>query len=232
MIGDGEPPRVHHALLHGNFDLAPEEAERRDVMHRVCEEARSLGERLVLLDATTSDSAGLAEVLSSLEALSARVDALPSHREGGGLNRAPSWQAALTERSPVSGRSNPISAPLTLGREGERTVGHATYERRHEGPFDHVHGAIVMGAFDELLGVAQEMSGRAGYTGTLTVVMRAPTPLFTRIDYEANVDRIEGRKVFMRGRSYASGELLCEAEGIFIAPRESAHTTGRIGEGK
>ncbi len=89
-----------------------------------------------------------------------------------------------------------------------------------------------MGAFDELLGVAQESSGRAGYTGTLKVVMRRPTPLFERIDYEAGLDRIEGRKVFMWGRSYCGGELLCEAEGIFIAPRETAHTTGRIKEGK
>jgi len=225
-------PRVHHALLHGEFDLSEAAQERRCLMHRISSETRSLLERIVLLDAAATGAADLQGVLDAVEGASAVVDALPSHRESGGLNRAPGWQAALTERSPISGRSNATSAPLTLAREGGRTTGYATYERRHEGPFDHVHGGVVVGAFDELLGVAQEVSGQAGYTGTLTVAMRRPTPLFTRIDYEAGVDRIDGRKVFMWGRSYANGELLCEAEGVFIAPREGANPTGRIRDGE
>lgn len=230
---DADPdPHVHHGLLHGDFELTGEQLRRRDLMHRISNEARTLVERVALLDATATEAVELEAVREALAAASARVDALPSHREGGGLNRASGWPAALTERSPISGRSNPVSAPLTLVRAGEITTGSATYERRHEGPFDHVHGGVVLGAFDELLGVAQEVSGQAGYTGTLTVVMRRPTPLFRRIDYEAGVDHIEGRKVFMWGRSSVDGEVLCEAEGIFIAPREAEHTTGRIGEGK
>lgn len=230
---DADPdPHVHHGLLHGDFELTDEQRQMRELMHRISIETRTLIERVVLLDATATGATELRAVLDAVAAASACVDALPSHREGGGLNRASGWPAALTERSPISGRSNPVSAPLTLVRAGEITTGYATYERRHEGPFDHVHGGVVLGAFDELLGVAQEVSGQAGYTGTLTVVMRRPTPLFTRIDYEAGVDRIEGRKVFMWGRSSVEGEVLCEAQGIFIAPRETQHTTGRIGEGK
>ena len=232
MIDADAEPRVHHTLLHGEFDLPAEEQQRRDLKHRIAGEMRSLLERVVLLDAGATGAAELEAVLAAVVSASACVDALPSHREQGGLNRASGWPMALTERSPISGRSNPIAAPLTLAREGELTTGHATYERRHEGPYDHVHGGVVVGAFDELLGVAQEMSGQAGYTGTLTVVMRRPTPLFKRIDYEAGVDHIEGRKVFMWGRSSVDGELLCEAVGIFIAPREAAHTMGRIGGAK
>ena len=44
-------------------------------------------------------------------------------------------------------------------------------------------------------------------------------PLHQRIDYEAGVERREGRKVFMRGESRCAGELLAEAHGVFIAPR-------------
>jgi acyl-coenzyme A thioesterase PaaI-like protein len=225
-------PHMYHGLLHGDFDLTDAQRRRRELMHRISRETSALVERVVLLAADASEAAGLEAVLGALETTSARVDALPSYRERGGLNRAPGWEAALTERSPISGRRNPIAAPLVILRNGERTLAHAVYERRHEGPYDHVHGGIVMGAFDELLGVAQDASGQAGYTGTLTVRMRRPTPLFARIDYEAGVDRIEGRKVFMWGRSYASGELLCEAEGIFIAPRGAAYVMGRAPESK
>ena len=228
MIGEGEPPRVHHSLLHGDFDLTEQEEELRELKHRICEEAGALVERVVLIDAVGGEAERLSEVLDGVRALSAGIDEQPSYRDRGGMNRAASWEAALTERSPISGRSNPMAAPLTLEQDGELLRGHATYGRRHEGPFDHVHGGVVMGAFDELLGIAQAVSGQSGYTGTLKVVMRAPTPLFTRIDYEAGVDRIEGRKVLMWGRSYADGALLCEAEGIFVAPRESKHAMGRI----
>lgn len=228
MIGGGERSELHPALLHGDFELSREEAERRELQHRICEEAGLLAEKIVLTDAVRADAGGLREVLAAIRALSERVDSLPSHPDG--LNHAPGWQAALTERSPISGRSNPIAAPLFLVRDGDVLRGHATYGRRHEGPFDHVHGGVVMGAFDELLGVAQSASGQPGYTGTLEVVMRAPTPLFERIDYEGGVGRVEGRKVFMWGRSTWNGKLLCEAEGIFVSPRSSSHAIGRIAD--
>lgn len=216
-----EPSRAHHLGLHGELDLSPEEEHRREIKHRIADEVRRLTERVVLLDAASSGEADLRPVLDAAHALSERLAALPAHPDG--LNRAAGWEAALTERSPVSGRSNPLAVPLTVRFEGQRTVGEAWYGRSHEGPLDHVHGGVVMGAFDELLGVAQGVSEKTGYTGTLKVVMRAPTPLFTRIDYEAGVDRVEGRKVLVWGRSSAGGRLLCEAEGIFISPRDSDH---------
>jgi acyl-coenzyme A thioesterase PaaI-like protein len=79
-----------------------------------------------------------------------------------------------------------------------------------------VHGGVVAGAFDEILGVAQMASGRAGYTGTLEVRYHRVTPLHTLITYEAGVDRHEGRKLYMWARSTADGELLAEATGVFV----------------
>ena len=75
-------------------------------------------------------------------------------------------------------------------------------------------------AFDDLLGSAQTLSGSAGYTGTLTVRMLRPTPLGKRIDYEAGVERVEGRKIWAWGTSSCDGERLAEASILFIAPRE------------
>ncbi len=107
-------PRVHHGLLHGDFDLTDAEQERRDLKHRITSEARTLVERLVLLDADACSEPDLAGALAAVERASEQVEGLPSHVGVGGLNRAPGWAAALTERSPVTGRSNPLAAPLTL----------------------------------------------------------------------------------------------------------------------
>ena len=60
------------------------------------------------------------------------------------------------------------------------------------------------------------------YTGTLTVRMRRPTPLNRRLDYEAGVDRVEGRKIFVWGRCHDGDELLAEAEIVFISPRDGS----------
>ena len=50
--------------------------------------------------------------------------------------------------------------------------------------------------------------------------MRRPTPLNKRIEYEAGVDRVDGRKIFVWGRSTCEGELLADAEIVFIAPAD------------
>jgi acyl-CoA thioesterase FadM len=53
-------------------------------------------------------------------------------------------------------------------------------------------------------------------TGTLTVVYRSPTPLYTDLTLEAHTVRIDGRKVRTTG-TLSTGERLCaEADGIFI----------------
>ena len=87
----------------------------------------------------------------------------------------------------------------------------------YEGPIGHLHGGFVAAAFDELLGFAQTASGRAGYTGTLTIKMRRPTPLKEPIRYEARVERVEGRKIFCRGTIHAGDRLCAEAEAVFIS---------------
>ena len=103
--------------------------------------------------------------------------------------------------------------------DGDLTCGHATYGEVFEGPPGLVHGGFVISAFDDLLGVAQAASRMAGLTGTLEVRLRRGTPLHRRIDYEAGVASVAGRKITAWGRSLLDGEVLAEATGIFIQPR-------------
>lgn len=220
-----ENPRSHR-MLHGDFSLTDDAARRQELKHRFTEAVRALDEEAALLDAGERGEEELVSLLGAVEELAERIRQGPSLRRFDGLNNAPDWQAALTERSPISGRSNPVAAPLELWSDGDVMRGRAVYGRRHEGPVGFLHGGVVVGAFDELLGVAQSISGQSGMTGTLTIRMRRPTPLFTEIAYEGGVDRVEGRKVFAWGRSYADDQLLCESEGVFIAPRDFTHPDG------
>jgi hypothetical protein len=192
---------------------------RRVRKHGLAEEVRGLIADVLYVDVEHADASGLAEAEQLLAQARKAISALPDIRGQGGVygNRG---DASLFERSPFSGRCNALAAPLTVSYDGDRTVAHGTYGEAYEGPPGSVHGGHVIAAFDDLLGVAQAVSGTAGFTGTLTVKLVARTPLHERIDYEAGVASHAGRKVTVWGRSTLRGELLAEATGIFIAPKE------------
>ncbi|MEY2568179.1 MAG: hypothetical protein QOE35_2708 [Actinomycetota bacterium] len=195
-------------------DLAPADELRRDAKRRVVEQTRKLVEAVALLDAGSMEAIDLEGLAEAVGSLTGDVLDEPSLRHG--LFGAPGFQGNLGERSPISGESNPLAAPLRLWLDGDMTRGQATYGAAYEGPPGLVHGGVLVGAFDELLAVAQAASGTAGFTGTLSIRLRRPTPLFRCIDYEGGVDRVEGRKIHAWGRSSCDGEVTAEADGIFI----------------
>lgn len=132
-----------------------------------------------------------------------------------------SFAGSLYELGPFTGRSNPISVPMHLARDGECTVGWAEYGLLYEGGVGDVHGGVLAAAFDDLLGAAQMILPVKGRTGTLTVKYRSVSPLRKRIDYRGWVDRVEGRKIFCAGTAHCEDRLLAEAEAVFIAPRKA-----------
>jgi acyl-coenzyme A thioesterase PaaI-like protein len=199
------------------FPVDPEPTPRRQRKHALADQLRGLIGDLVMLDVEAVDEEQLTELEERVSLARKAFIGLPDVR-GVGLHGSGD-DASLFERSPLTGRSNALAAPLVLEFEGPVTRGHATYGEAYEGPPGLVHGGYVIAAFDDLLGVAQAASGVAGLTGTLEVKLRGGTPLHRRIDYEAGVLSQEGRKVVAWGRSYLDGVLLCEATGIFIEPR-------------
>jgi acyl-coenzyme A thioesterase PaaI-like protein len=194
------------------------EGGRRAQKHRLVERAKDLLEGIALLDIDRIDEDDLAGLIEATGELTTDVNRHPSLREKGGLSAAGGEDAVLTERSGISGRANPLAPPLEISFDGELTRGRAVYGAAYEGPPDSLHGGFVAAAFDDLLGCAQMTSGSAGFTGTLTVRMVLPTPLYRRIDYTAGVERTEGRKIWCWGRSFDGDRLLAEATCVFIAP--------------
>jgi acyl-coenzyme A thioesterase PaaI-like protein len=118
--------------------------------------------------------------------------------------------------SPMIGWYSPLSAPLDCVIEDGTITATATMGAAYEGPPGCVHGGIIAGLFDELLGIANIAAGVGAMTGTLEIVYRSPTPLYTELTFRGKTDRIEGRKVFTRGTLHAGDRLCAEAEGIFI----------------
>jgi hypothetical protein len=204
-------------------EVSPDAARRRELKRRLADAVRQVVEDVALVDATavaTDDD--LERLIAAAKQLSAQLAAAPSHRAKGGLNYEGSdWEGALVERSPISGHSNPLAGPLVVDPVGDDDVvrAHAPFGYAYEGPPGHLHGGAVAGAFDEMVGIGQAVSGRAGFTGVLPIQMRRPTPLHTRIDYEAGVTKVDGRKISVWSTATANGELVGEAEALMITPR-------------
>jgi acyl-coenzyme A thioesterase PaaI-like protein len=198
----------------------PVEDEQRAAKHRLVRETKRVVDYVALLDPSDSDADYLNAFADEVGALADRLEEAPTLRSRGGAASAGASDAVLVERSPVSGRSNPLAPPLHLEMSDGVTRAWAVWTDAYEGPPGCLHGGFVAAAFDDLMGLAQMASGKAGYTGTLTVRMLKPTPLNRRIDYEAHLEHFEGRKIWCRATAHAGDELLADAEILFIAPRQ------------
>jgi hypothetical protein len=199
------------------FPDPPEPNARQQRKHAMADQVRQLIDDVLFLDAAAADEEALARAEAALSAAVTAFQPLPDVPDRN-LHIAP-VDNAHPERSPLTGRSNALAAPLRLWFEEDGIRGEATYADAYEGPPGLVHGGYVIAAFDDVLGVVQSLSGMAGLTGTLEVKLRRGTPLNKKIEYVGGVTGSEGRKVFAWGRSYCDGELLAEATGIFIEPK-------------
>jgi hypothetical protein len=213
---------VDHPIMQFVREMPAGDERRRELKQRLAASVRAVVEHAVLVDASVTDEDDLEALIGAVDNLANRLAGAPSHREHGGLQYDfKNWEGALFERSPISGRSNPVAGPLLVDGFDEAGVlhAHATYGQAYEGPPGSLHGGVVAGAFDEMVGVGQTASGSAGFTAHLMVRMRKTTPLHERIDYEAGVTEVDGRKITVWSRSLANGEIVGEAEALMITPR-------------
>ena len=202
---------------------------RRADLRRAAEAMRRVIEQMV---GTQAPDDALTSAADALAAVADQLDAYPAKRlwEGDFAETANSGDPhAFFDHSPLIGKSNPLAPPIQLEIRDGKVHGTARYGSAYEGPPGCVHGGHIAAAFDEVLGMTQSIGGRPGMTGTLTVRYRKPTPLHTDLRFEAEVDRVEGRKTFTTGRLYAGDLLTAEADAVFIAVDFSALAAFRRG---
>jgi len=139
--------------------------------------------------------------------------------DGGEGSLADYQDYIFIDHSPLVGPLNPLAPPIAIGFEGTSVVGEATFGAAYEGPPGCVHGGYIAAAFDEVLGLAQGMSGKPGMTARLTVNYRSPSPLLQPLRFTGGIDHIDGRKIFTKGelRTVVDDRLCAEAEALFIS---------------
>ena len=184
---------------------------------RLASAMRLVIERLVESDAPEDE---LAQAADGLERYAARLGTHPRlvRYEGFAESSTAGDTGAFFDKSPLIGLSNPLAPPITIETTGEKTArGRVTFGAGYEGPPGCVHGGFVAAAFDEVLGFVQSLTGQPGFTDTLTVIYRKPTPLHTELRFETEVAGVEGRKVLAAGQVYAGDLLTAEAKAIFVS---------------
>ena len=192
--------------------------ERQIASRRAGESVREVISRLT---ATSAPPEVLDAVTAKMEEAIALLDGHGSRRyegyaEASGAADAPD-DRRFFDWSPQLGAANPLAPPIFIDVEGEIVVGRARFGCAYEGPPGSVHGGFVAAAFDEVLGVAQTLSGQVGMTGTLTIRYRRPTPLHTDLRFEASLDGVSGRKVLTSAKLFAVGQLTAEATALFVS---------------
>ncbi|MEI8287800.1 MAG: PaaI family thioesterase, partial [Actinomycetes bacterium] len=169
-----------------------------------------------------TDSFSCRAPIQGIDAAIRHIEAAIQEVSASGVVGRAAAESHFSDRSPFYGAMNPISMPMVMARDtdfGEfgAIIGTGTFTEPYEGPPGHIHGGFIAAAFDEVLGMAQSLTGRPGMTGTLSIKYRAPTPLNTPIVYKGWVDRVEGRKIFCKGQSFNGDTLCAEAEVLFLS---------------
>ena len=185
------------------------------------EAAEAVRQLIGQLVTTTSDAATLRAVAANIQQqteLLAQATTLhgkfafANHGDG----RHGTQSRLANELSPIGGKSNPISPPFKTWIEGDVAHGRTTLGWQYEGPPNTVHGGFVCALFDQFLGVAQYMTGNYGFTGTLSVRFKRPTPLCTELQLIGRVKEVSGRKISVVGEIWANGVMTASCECLFI----------------
>jgi acyl-coenzyme A thioesterase PaaI-like protein len=89
------------------------------------------------------------------------------------------------------------------------------------GPPGHVHGGAMAATLDEAMGAAAWMNDYKCVAATITINFVAMLPIESETIVEANIDRVEGRKIHLRAEMRnPSGQVVADGSGLFIVLRD------------
>jgi len=187
--------------------------------------ARALADRLRdVLERTTRahfDDATLARALALASELATTLEGTPRARWYEAEHASPERGLATLHyelMSPFRGRLNALAPPMhvALSQDGTQLVGRVRIPRRYEGPPHGVHGGVIAGLFDDLLGGVQMLAPPIGVTAKLEVVYRNITPVERDLVLRGFVVDDGARHVRARATCHAGETLTAEANALFI----------------
>jgi hypothetical protein len=205
------------------------DSETAQATHQLADALRRIISRLALVRPPVD---ALQRAAAAASGFADELDRLPQRSTSWEVSEAGLMPRDFVGYSPVSGVNNQIAPPLSMrvieGADGEHTIeGSITYGPAYEGPPGHCHGGWIAATYDELLGFAQLAPG---FTAYLKVDYRRPTPLNRELSLRSWIDRVEGRKRWIRGSCSLDDVVLTEAEGLFVAPTGPQDMLARLGQ--
>ncbi|BBX38969.1 PaaI family thioesterase [Mycobacterium simiae] len=132
---------------------------------------------------------------------------------------ADEWTSPSGRRMDLPVRGNILTVPIESRKtEAGRIEGSARFARFHLGRNGAVHGGSLGMLFDTVLGLtASVLTGSPRQrTAYLKINYRNIVPIEKELQFDAGVDRVDGRKIFVSGRLTDGDTLLTEADALFV----------------
>jgi len=132
---------------------------------------------------------------------------------------ADEWESPSGRRMDLPTRGNILSVPHSSRKTADdRIEGSARFARFHLGRNGAVHGGSLGMLFDSVLGLtASVLTGNPRQrTAYLKINYRNIVPIEKELQFDASVDQVDGRKIFVSGRLRDGDTLLTEADALFV----------------
>jgi acyl-coenzyme A thioesterase PaaI-like protein len=124
-----------------------------------------------------------------------------------------SGDAASAERTRVAYFRNP---------ENNHLHADVWFGPHTEGPPESVHGGAIAAVLDEAMGAVCWMNGHPVVGARITINYLHMTPLGFEGRVESWIERVDGRKIFIRSRmSNADGKVHAEGEALFVQLKDA-----------
>ena len=132
---------------------------------------------------------------------------------------ADEWHSPSGRRMDLLVRGNILTIPMSAHKTDDgRMQGWARFGRFHLGRNGAVHGGSLGMLFDTVLGLtAAVLTGsRRQRTAYLKINYRNIVPIEKELQFDAGIDQVDGRKIFVSGRLTDGDTLLSEADALFV----------------
>jgi acyl-coenzyme A thioesterase PaaI-like protein len=173
---------------------------------RFIDAVRKLQDHARAVDAPDEVITEAADTLEKLSALLSPFD-------------ADEWESPSGRRMDLPMRGSVLTVPLSYRKTDDgRIEGTARFARFHLGRNGAVHGGSLGMLFDTVLGLTASVltENSRQRTAYLKINYRNIVPIEKDLQYDAGVDRVDGRKVFVSGRLTDGDTLLSEADALFV----------------
>jgi len=132
---------------------------------------------------------------------------------------ADEWHSPSGRRMDLPVRGNILTIPMSAHKTDDgRMQGWARFGRFHLGRNGAAHGGSLGMLFDSVLGLtAAVLTGsRRQRTAYLKINYRNIVPIEKELQFDAGIDQVDGRKIFVSGRLTDGDTLLSEADALFV----------------